>query len=124
MSFHKGFKDCYGRYVEVFKNPSKKEALSIESWKECGTIRGYITKDGDLYLWDGHTLHTDTYATLEFKLSEVLPVTLSKGLVYVTDGIRYWTTKNYDTYLSAAKKRLTTILETYKVQKYGDKQEG
>jgi hypothetical protein len=41
--------------------------------------------------------------------------------VYVTDGIRYWTTKDYDKYLTVAKKRLTTILETYKVQKYGDR---
>ena len=120
MSFHTGFKDCYGRYTEVFKNPSSREAHAIESWKECGAIRGYITKGGDLYLWDAHTLHTDAYLALEFKLSEVLPVVLSKNQVYVTDGIRYWTTKNYNTHLVPAKKRLTAILETYKVQKYGD----
>lgn len=124
MSFHTAFKDCYSTYVEVFRNPTKREATSLASWKECGAIRVYITPEGELFVWDAHSLHTDTHL---FDVNKVVPVVISKGLVYVTDGIRFLGGRERRSAFVAAVRKVSAnlkeILGTYKVQVYGDKTE-
>jgi len=43
-----------GTYVEFFVNPDRKELKSTQDYNES---RGYITRHGDMYVWNPNMLH-------------------------------------------------------------------
>ena len=42
-------------YIEVFKNPTSKEADEV--WNKNDAIRAFLHPNGDMYCWDGEVLH-------------------------------------------------------------------
>ena len=78
--------------LEVFRNPIINELDTIEgSIKEA---RGFVTKDGDLYVWNVACFHKDTLRTFKFngvefkdvdllELKYGVPVHVIKHTVYV-----------------------------------------
>jgi len=58
--FVDGLKDqITHKYVEIFKNPTQKEFISINSYKgKYNNFRAIITKS-DVFAWDTETLHSD-----------------------------------------------------------------
>lgn len=89
MSFYKGYKDGYGRYVEIFKNPSHTEVRKVESWTEHGTVRAFLILDGTLFVWDSYAnLHTDVDLELGLRGADVVPLVLSDGIAHTTDNVR------------------------------------
>jgi hypothetical protein len=42
-------------YIEVFKNPTSKEADEV--WNKSDAIRAFLHPNGDMYCWDGEVLH-------------------------------------------------------------------
>ncbi len=128
MSFYKGFKNGRGEYVEVFRNPSKKEIHSIQSWGELGNIRGFIGKDGELLVWDSYAnIHSDVYVGLGFAEGALnplfVPVVLEKGFVTITEGwVEIGTREQVRKYVGAAKHELQHLLGKFKIQFYPAKE--
>ncbi len=83
MSFATAFKDSNGNYIEIFRNPSRKELREIESWKEHGSVRAILTENGDLICWDAKALHYEVQAKLHMKDDVALLV--GDNYIYVTE---------------------------------------
>lgn len=50
-------------YIEIFVNPTTKELISAGSG-----ARGYITEEGNLFIWDGKIIHAQALIELDKEL--------------------------------------------------------
>jgi hypothetical protein len=65
--FVTGGKDQRGHYYEIYVNPSEYDLKEINKnapKEDKDFFRGYITENGDLYIWDVNVLHRDALNTL------------------------------------------------------------
>lgn len=86
MSFVAAFKNSAGDYIEVFRNPTRKELHEIESWKQYGSVRGLITESGDFMCWDAKALHPEVQEKLHMK--ECISILVGDNYIYVTENVR------------------------------------
>jgi len=85
-SFVTAFKNQAGDYIEIFRNPSRKQLREIESWKQYGSVRGIITENGDFMCWDAKALHPEVQAKLDMK--DAISVLMGSNYIYVTENVR------------------------------------
>lgn len=135
--FVTAFKDRTGAYVEVLRNPSRKELHEIESWEDEGAVRAMLTESGDLLYWDARTLHHEARDVINLK-EEVVPIVVGNNYIYITDNVKnsfgggvsesstvfYEKVKQAGDIVRRHKDKLKNLIGEFEIDHYGSQIEG
>jgi len=133
--FVTALKNRNGDYVEVFKNPSRKDLHNIESWRDKEdrrAVRAMLTESGDLIYWDTRALHHEVRDVLHLK-EEAVPLMVGEKYLYVTDNVKnsfegYTTLDSDDFYdkvragskiINRHKDKIAALIGEFEIDHYG-----
>jgi hypothetical protein len=87
-NFVHGYKTGSGRYVEVLRNPLRRDLKTFDSG--ANRARAFLTPNGELLCWTPEELHTSVAYELNLCGKDVVPLELhlDEKVVYITDNLR------------------------------------
>lgn len=113
-NFYKGM-DVRGKYVEIFKNPSRSELEGLISKFKFLRFGATDKKKPDIYVWDGTVLHRDAewFGSLPFKFGFYYERPMKKDSIRSDKSEESWNNwekyKNKDSLIKAIKKMMPYI---------------